>query len=168
LGGLSAPDHAEERLNASARAATAEAPRGATATALAGGALSANVRYVSMRATDQGSLVSSIAEWLLSLDMAQYTQRFVEDGMDLDVLGELTYQDFDRLGVSVGHRRKLLKALRELGGLAPPQVATATPVAPQHSAERRQVTVMFCDLGGSNRASAAAGSAGRVQHGNRP
>ena len=50
----------------SARAATGEEPRGATATALAGVALSVNVLYVSMSATDQGSLVSSIAAWLLS------------------------------------------------------------------------------------------------------
>jgi hypothetical protein len=81
--------------------------------------------------------------------MAQYSQRFAEDDIDLDVLGELTHQDFDRLGVSVGHRRKMLKALREPGGLAPPQVATPAPVAPQHRAKRRQVTVMFCDLVGS-------------------
>ena len=100
-----------------------------------------------MCAIDEGSLVSSIAEWLLSLGMAQYTKRFAEDDIDLDVLAELTDQDFDRLGVSLGHRRRMLKALRELA--APPQVATAAPVAPQHSAERRQVTVMFCDLVGS-------------------
>jgi class 3 adenylate cyclase/predicted ATPase len=95
--------------------------------------------------------VSSIAEWLLSLGMPQYTQRFSEDDIDLDVLGELTDQDFDRLGVSVGHRRRMLKALRELGGSSPAtaHVATATPAASQPSAERRQLTVMFCDLVGS-------------------
>ena len=66
LSGRRAPNHAKERVNASARAATGEEPRGATATALAGVALSVNVLYVSMYATDQGSLVSSIAAWLLS------------------------------------------------------------------------------------------------------
>jgi predicted ATPase/class 3 adenylate cyclase len=95
--------------------------------------------------------VSSIAEWLASLGMAQYTQRFAEDDIDFDVLGELTDQDFDRLGVSVGHRRRMLKAIREHGGSAPvtQQIATAAPAAPRSSAERRQLTVMFCDLVGS-------------------
>ena len=66
LSGRRAPNHAKERVNASARAATGEGPGGTAATALAGVALSANVLYVSMYATDQGSLVSSIAAWLLS------------------------------------------------------------------------------------------------------
>ena len=64
LSGRRAPNHA--RVNASARAATGEGPSGTAATALADVALSANVLYVSMYATDQGSLVSSIAAWLLS------------------------------------------------------------------------------------------------------
>jgi class 3 adenylate cyclase/tetratricopeptide (TPR) repeat protein len=98
--------------------------------------------------------VSSIAEWLASLGMSEYGERFAEDDIDFDVLGELTDQDFDRLGVSVGHRRRMLKAIRELRGSAPltPQVATSAPAtspAPQDSAERRQLTVMFCDLVGS-------------------
>jgi class 3 adenylate cyclase len=92
--------------------------------------------------------VLSIAEWLASLGMAEYTERFAKDHIDLDVLGELTDQDFDRLGVSVGHRRRMLKAIRERGGsaLVTPPVA---PTGPQVSAERRQLTVMFCDLVGS-------------------
>src|SRR6516225_3154094 len=83
--------------------------------------------------------------------MAEYAERFAEDDIDFDVLGELTDQDFDRLGVSVGHRRRMLKAIRERSDSAPltPQVATAAPAAPQVSAERRQLTVMFCDLVGS-------------------
>jgi class 3 adenylate cyclase len=83
--------------------------------------------------------------------MAQYTERFAKDDIDFDVLGELTDQDFDRLGVSVGHRRRMLKAIRERGGSArgTPQVAIAAPAAPHDSAERRQLTVMFCDLVGS-------------------
>jgi class 3 adenylate cyclase/predicted ATPase len=95
--------------------------------------------------------VSTIAEWPASLGMSEYSQRFAEDDIDFDVLGELTDQDFDRLGVSVGHRRRMLKAIRERGGSAPvtPQAATAAPAAPQVSAERRQLTVMFCDLVGS-------------------
>ena len=95
--------------------------------------------------------MSAIADWLASLGMSEYAERFAKDHVDFDVLGELTDQDFDRLGVSVGHRRRMLKAIRERGDSAPatPQVATAAPAGPQVSAERRQLTVMFCDLVGS-------------------
>jgi class 3 adenylate cyclase/predicted ATPase len=99
--------------------------------------------------------VSTIAQWLASLGMAEYTERFAKDDIDFDVLGDLTDQDFDRLGVSVGHRRRMLKAMRERGGSAPatPQIDPAGPVSAQVDAERRQITVMFCDLVGSTQLS---------------
>jgi SAM domain (Sterile alpha motif) len=82
--------------------------------------------------------------------MAEYTERFAEERIEIDVLSELTDQDLERLGIPLGHRRRMLKAIRERGGSGPttPQVATAAP-AQQASAERRQLTVMFCDLVGS-------------------
>jgi hypothetical protein len=96
-----------------------------------------------------------IADWLQKLGLGQYAQRFAEDDIDIDVLNELTDQDFDRLGVSLGHRRRMLRAIRELGGSpvaggTEPQAPTpeASEPAPKDSAERRQVTVMFCDLVG--------------------
>jgi class 3 adenylate cyclase len=94
--------------------------------------------------------MSTIAEWLASLGMSEYTGRFAEGDIDFDILGELTDHDFDRLGVSVGHRRRMLRAIRERGrpSLASAQAAAASPV-PQDGAERRQVTVMSCDLVGS-------------------
>jgi hypothetical protein len=48
---------------------------------------------------------------LENLGMSEYAERFVKNDIDIEVLGELTDADFDRLGVSIGHRRKLLKAL---------------------------------------------------------
>jgi class 3 adenylate cyclase/predicted ATPase len=100
--------------------------------------------------------VSTIALWLASLGMAEHTERFAEERIEIDVLSELTDQDLERLGIPLGHRRRMLKAIRERGGSAPatPQVATVAPAAPQVSAEqvgaeRRQLTVMFCDLVGS-------------------
>jgi class 3 adenylate cyclase len=95
--------------------------------------------------------MQQIADWLKKLGMSEYTERFTEDDIDFDVLGELTDQDFDRLGVSVGHRRRMLRAIRERSGAAPatPQAAAAASTAPQDSAERPQLTVMFCDLVGS-------------------
>ena len=54
--------------------------------------------------------MQQIADWLNKLGMSEYAERFARDDIDLDVLPELTDQDFDRLGVSVGHRRKMLRA----------------------------------------------------------
>ena len=95
--------------------------------------------------------MQQIADWLKKLGMAEYAQRFAEDDIDLDVLPELTEQDFDRLGVSVGHRRKMLRAIRALADTAPaaPQPPAAAAPVPQDRTERRQLTVMFCDLVGS-------------------
>jgi hypothetical protein len=52
--------------------------------------------------------MQDLAHWLEQLGMSEYTQRFAENDIDIDVFGELTDQDFDRLGVSLGHRRRLL------------------------------------------------------------
>jgi class 3 adenylate cyclase len=94
--------------------------------------------------------VSTIAEWLKSLGMSEYTEHFAENRIDLSVLPDLTDQDLKDLGVVLGDRRKMLRAIAELGNAAPAssQVAAISP-APQESAERRQLTVMFCDLVGS-------------------
>ena len=87
-------------------------------------------------------------------------QRFAENDIDIDVLNELTDQDFDRLGVSLGHRRRMLRAIRELSaspiaGVAERQTSASTAQqAPKDTAERRQVTVMFSDLVGSTALSA--------------
>jgi class 3 adenylate cyclase len=94
--------------------------------------------------------MQQIADWLKELGMAEYAQRFADDDIDLDVLPELTEQDFDRLGVSVGHRRKMLRAIRALADTAPatPQAPVAATPVPQDRTERRQLTVTFCDLVG--------------------
>jgi SAM domain (Sterile alpha motif) len=69
---------------------------------LDGVAFTVIVRYVCCGAPDRRWPVSAIAEWLASLSMAEYTERFAEDDIDFDVLGELTDHDFDRLGVIAG------------------------------------------------------------------
>ena len=105
--------------------------------------------------------MQQIADWLNQLGMSEYAERFVESDIDIDVLSELTDQDFDRLGVSLGHRRRMLRAIRELGAspiaaVTERQVSapTAQEPAPKDTAERRQVTVMFSDLVGSTALSA--------------
>ena len=105
--------------------------------------------------------MQQISDWLEKLGMSEYAQRFADNDIDIDVLNELTDQDFDRLGVSLGHRRKMLRAIRELGAspiAAATERQTSAPTAPEQApkdtAERRQVTVMFSDLVGSTALSA--------------
>jgi class 3 adenylate cyclase len=99
--------------------------------------------------------VQEIAEWLDKLGMSEYAQRFAENGIDVSVLRYLTDQDLEKIGVLLGHRRKMLAAIAELVGAvqAPPQPAL-TESKPKDTAERRQVTVMFSDLVGSTALSA--------------
>jgi predicted ATPase/class 3 adenylate cyclase len=102
-----------------------------------------------LRGGGEKGTVQTIAEWLASLGLAEYAQRFAEHHVDGSVLPDLTDQDLIELGLSLGHRRKLLRAIAELDGppLAPAE-APAEPV-PRDEAERRQLAVMFCDLPGS-------------------
>lgn len=89
-----------------------------------------------------------VGTWLRGLGLGQYEAAFRENEIEVDVLPELTEQHFKELGVSLGHRLKMLRAIRELAGDA--AVKASPPMAePQDLAERRQLTVMFCDLVGS-------------------
>src|ERR1700730_13185513 len=97
-----------------------------------------------------------IAEWLQNLGMSEYAQRVAENRIDFSVLPDLTDQDLKELGIVLGDRRKMLRAISELSGAAPAVArpsAIAAP-APHEIAERRQLTVMFCDLVGSTALSA--------------
>jgi predicted ATPase/class 3 adenylate cyclase len=99
--------------------------------------------------------MQQIANWLEKLGMSEYAQRFAENGIDVSVLPHLTDQDLKDIGVLLGHRRKMLAAIAELGDTAArtPKPAASEP-KPQDTAERRQVTVMFADLVGSTALSA--------------
>ena len=93
-----------------------------------------------------------VAAWLQDLGLERYVPAFRDNDIDAEVLPKLTADDLISLGVtSVGHRRKLLDAIASLGMAVPTAVVTApAPGAPaQVDAERRQLTVMFCDLVGS-------------------
>src|SRR5918994_3491343 len=101
-----------------------------------------------------------IEAWLQGLGMGRYTQAFLENDIVPAVLPELTDQDLKELGVSLGHRRILLKAISTLPGGAgvnpfeTAQSASPPSTAPGSEAERRQLTVLFCDLVGSTEISA--------------
>jgi class 3 adenylate cyclase/predicted ATPase len=95
--------------------------------------------------------MQQIADWLKKVGMSEYTPRFVENDIDISVLPHLTDHDLKELGVSLGHRRRMLAAIAELAGGAVPTSLqpVLTKPQPQDTAERRQVTVMFSDLVGS-------------------
>ena len=101
------------------------------------------------------SATQPIADWLANIGLEQYAPVFADNDIDVSVLRHLTDADLEKIGVSLGHRRKMLAAIGELVGAvqAPPQ-PTLTASKPQDTAERRQVTVMFSDLVGSTALSA--------------
>src|SRR3984893_14698371 len=93
-----------------------------------------------------------IAAWLDGLGLGQYAQAFRDNEIDERVLPSLTAEDLKDLGVQlVGHRRRLLDAIAGFGSSAPVAAATGQNggLAPRSDAERRQLTIMFCDLVGS-------------------
>ena len=100
----------------------------------------------------------NVAGWLRQLGLQQYEPAFRDNEVDGDVLADLTAEDLIGSGVTlIGHRRKLLSAIAALTAEAPPAplLAAAVPapeptlVPSQPEAERRQLTVMFCDIVGS-------------------
>jgi class 3 adenylate cyclase len=103
-----------------------------------------------------------VGAWLRRLGLEQYEAAFRENAIDAEVLRDLTDQDLEKLGILLGHRRKLLRAIAALEDVTAPAAApssspsippelTSTATAPISTAtltsgERRHVTVMFCDL----------------------
>jgi class 3 adenylate cyclase len=93
-----------------------------------------------------------ITDWLRQLGLEQYAPAFRDNAIDSKVLPKLTAEDLKDLGVTmVGHRRRLLDAIAALSDEAPAAVveSTSRDALEPADAERRQVTVMFCDLVGS-------------------
>src|SRR6266851_2996513 len=98
-----------------------------------------------------------VAEWLRGLGLGQYAPAFRDNDIDGKVLRRLTGEDLRELGVrSIGHRRRLLDAISSLGAVSADAASTGASldVPAQAEAERRQLTVMFCDLVGSTALSA--------------
>ena len=94
-----------------------------------------------------------IKAWLAGLGLDRYQETFEQNAIEADVLLELTSHDLREMGVAaVGHRRKILMAIGALRqGRSVEQARVAEPTRDSHSpgAERRLLTVMFCDLVGS-------------------
>ena len=123
--------------------------------------------------------MQQIAEWLAKIGLERYAPAFIDNDVDVSVLRYLTDADLEKIGVSLGHRRKLLAAIAELGSGAatpaqPPTEPNKQKAAERHepkltpaavtpppfsssaeaAGERRYLTVMFCDLVGSTGISA--------------
>ena len=58
--------------------------------------------------------MAAITEWLAALSLSEYAERFIEADIDLDVLPELSDRDLESLGISLGHRRKIMRAIRDM------------------------------------------------------
>jgi class 3 adenylate cyclase len=88
-----------------------------------------------------------ISEWLEGLGLGQYRALFADQAIDRDVLPDLTEDDLVRLKLPLGHRKKLLKAIGQfLGQETTERSAPTQPVRARADAERRQLTVLICDM----------------------
>src|SRR5215471_14945337 len=94
------------------------------------------------------SVMKGIAEWLESIGLAEYAQRFAENAIDISTLRDLTDQDLKELGVLLGHRRWMLRAIAGLD-VTTPITSMTPPTKPEREPydERRHLTVMCCDFG---------------------
>jgi class 3 adenylate cyclase len=100
--------------------------------------------------------MTDLRDWLRGNNFEQYADTFEANDIDLDILPELSERDLEQLGMSLGNRRRLLKAIAtrrtDVATLKPSDAEA--PTAPAE-AERRQVTVLFCDMVGSTALSGA-------------
>ncbi|UWR23900.1 adenylate/guanylate cyclase domain-containing protein [Sulfitobacter sp. S190] len=82
----------------------------------------------------------SIDVWLRSLGLGHHTKAFHDNAIDVDILGDLTERDLGDLGIPLGDRKRIMRA-----------IGTPPATQPPEQAERRHLTVMFVDLVGSTR-----------------
>src|SRR5580700_5098719 len=104
--------------------------------------------------------MTDLRGWLRAQNLEQLAETFEANDIDVDIVSELTDEDLEKLGVSIGNRRRLLKAIGEAAKSSESKAAaTKAPAAPAPpeaaGAERRQVTVLFCDMVGSTALSEA-------------
>jgi class 3 adenylate cyclase/predicted ATPase len=93
--------------------------------------------------------------WLRGIGLAQYAKMFRDNDIDVELLSRLSNDDLKEIGVrSFGHRKKLLEAIAGLADVLPTSLKPGIEPKTHDAAERRQLTVMFCDLVGSTALSA--------------
>ncbi len=93
-----------------------------------------------------------LCRWLAGIGLEQHAETFAANDIDLDLLPDLSDEDLKELGLSLGHRRRLLRAISETlseQSQPTPFAGAAAGSDAVRVAERRQLTVLFCDLVGS-------------------
>ena len=105
--------------------------------------------------------IGDVGSWLRDLGLGRYEPAFIENAIDGDVLPELTEGDLKKLGIPLGDRKRLIRAIRAMSAGSPGAFVTSavggdTPSGQPRgaAAERRHLTVMICDLVGSTALSA--------------
>src|SRR5829696_3907982 len=94
-------------------------------------------------------LMTSAQLWLDGLGLGKYARVFAEQAIDADVITDLADADLEKLGIPLGDRKRILRAIAGLVGESRRAEPAPIPLAPSPYAERRQLTVLFCDLVGS-------------------
>jgi class 3 adenylate cyclase len=107
-------------------------------------------RSGSIQMAERGAAMRTVAEWLASIGLRQYGERFAERAIEFPAVRDLTDRDLAELGVLPEHRRKMRRAIAALYAAPLAPAATATEAGSRDQAERRQLTVMFCDLVGAS------------------
>ena len=100
----------------------------------------------------EGGSMTSFGQWLVEIGLGRYDGVFASNEIDFDVIRSLTDADLRELGLALGDRKRLLQAIAKLDlqpGADTRPLRTAPEAAVSHGGERRQLTVMFCDLVGS-------------------
>src|SRR5262245_54025328 len=101
-----------------------------------------------------------VGGWLRNLGLERYEPAFIENAIAFDVLPELTEGDLEKLGMPLGDRKRIIKAIKGMAGASPNALITSevggspSNSSPMAAAERRHLTVMICDLVGSTALSA--------------
>jgi class 3 adenylate cyclase len=111
-------------------------------------------RSGSLQMVEGGAAMRTVAEWLASIGLRQYGERIAQRAIDLPAVRDLTDRDLAELGVLPEHRRKMLRAIAALYAAPLAPAMTATEAGSREEAERRLLTVMFCDLVGATAVSA--------------
>src|SRR5262249_35865342 len=95
--------------------------------------------------------MTDLQHWLEKIGLAQYADLFAKNDIDWRILPELNEHDLEKLGVSMGHRKRLIKAISQAfsSSLQAPNTRTDPGSTPTATAERRHLTVVMCDLVGS-------------------
>ena len=111
--------------------------------------MTAGTRVDMLASTDLGGFnrMGRLRQWLDRIGLGKYAEVFAENDIDLDVLPDLSDDDFEKLGVSLGDRRRLLKSASSAHVVD--QGSSGVDAGSKPEADRRQLTVMFCDLVGS-------------------